>query len=207
MAKDRAQDRVKRARCIETPEEALEVYRDWAGDYDRDVAGTLKFIGGERIAQLLAEHVADRRARIIDLGCGTGLVGQALKAHGFSRVDGLDLSPDMLAVARRKAVYAATFEADLLAPLDLPDGAYDGAISAGTFTTGHVDASALPEVLRIVRPGGLLACVVADAVWREGGFADVLAVRERQVAHHSREPIAAGGSAEGHYLVVRVTAV
>jgi predicted TPR repeat methyltransferase len=204
MAKDRARDRVERARRIKTPEEALDVYRDWACDYDRDVADELKFIGGSRIAELLAQDLAERTARIIDLGCGTGLVGEELKARGFSSLHGLDLSPEMLSVARQKALYRKTFRANMLQPLDFADGSYDAAVSAGTFTTGHVDATALPEVFRIIRPGGLLACVVADAVWQEGGFAAAFATRKQHTLHHSQEPITAGGTTAGHYLVVRV---
>ena len=206
MSRKRASDRVAAARSLTSAQDAEALYRDWAEDYDRDVAGELRFIGGDRIAALLADHLADRSARILDLGCGTGLVGEALKAHGFANVDGLDLSPDMLAVADRKAVYVKTVQANLLQPLDVPDGVYDAAISAGTFTTGHVDASALPEVLRVTRRGGLLACVVADAVWRDGGFAAAFAPHARHILHHTQEQITENGGAAGHYLIVRVPA-
>ncbi len=203
MTRKQARDRVERARRIAGPKDALAVYRDWARDYDRDIAGELNFIGSDRIAELLAEHLPDRTAHIIDLGCGTGLVGHALQQLGFSHLDGLDLSPEMLAVARRKAVYAQTLQANLLEPLDLPDCAYNAAISAGTFTTGHVDATALPEIMRILRPGGILACVIADAVWQEGGFASAFSIQAGQLRHHSQEPISLGGRTEAHYLVVQ----
>jgi SAM-dependent methyltransferase len=199
-----AKSRVEKARRLHTPDEAAELYRDWAADYDRDVAGTLKFIGGDRIAALLAEHLPAKDARIIDLGCGTGLVGAALAGLGYTAIDGLDLSPEMLAEARRKSVYRNLIEANLLAPLDIPDNTYAAAISAGTFTTGHVNATALPEIHRILTPDAPLACVIADTFWQKGGFAAAFTALENNIAHHSKEAITQDGPAAGHYVIVRV---
>jgi hypothetical protein len=50
-------------------------------------------------------------------------------------------------------------------------------VSAGVFTTGHVGAEALDELLRITRPGGVVVLTVKDAVWT-GGFAARLAELE-----------------------------
>ncbi len=164
-----------RARRLKDGEDAAAHYRDWAARYDEDVFEGQKVIGSDRIADLLAAHLADRQAAVIDLGCGTGQVTARLCFHGFSVIDGLDLSPEMLQVARAKGLYRHLMAADLNQPLDIASGAYDAAVSAGTFTSGHVGAGALGEVLRIVRPGGLVAAVIADAVWQAGGFDAALA--------------------------------
>lgn len=196
-----------RARTIASPAEAVALYREWAADYDRDVYDWLRFTGTATVAALLAQHLQDRMARIIDLGCGTGAAGEALKRLGFERLDGLDLSPDMLAIARSKSIYENTTVANLAEPLAIGDAAYDAAISAGTFTAGHVDAATLPEVARIIRAGGLIACVVGQSFWIPGGFATMVADLLRrgviEVVHDSLGPIRQDGEAEGRYLVLR----
>ena len=207
MPRERSWTQVERARAIASPAEAKALYSEWASRYDGDVYGEFKVTGTARIAALLASHLTDRSASIIDLGCGTGAAGAELKRAGFADTDGLDLSPEMLAVARSKAIYRHLVAADLLAPLAIADGAYDAAISAGTFTTGHVGAAAIPEVVRIVRPQGLIACVIARSFWQAGGFETM--IRELteagrlRILHDSLEPVREDGPPEGHFLVLQ----
>lgn len=204
---DDAADRMRRARSLSSSAEALVHYRGWAKDYDRDVFEMLRFTGTRRIAALLAEHAASKSAPVIDLGCGTGHLGQELEGLGFSTVDGLDLSPEMLSVAVAKRVYRESITADLLHPLPVPDHEYAAAASAGTFTSGHVDASALPEILRILKPRGVLAIVIADAFWEAGGFASMLgrieSVRRLDPVYASHEPVREGGEPEARFLLYR----
>lgn len=206
MPRDDAWRHIERARRLASQAEAQALYREWALHYDHDIYDEIKVTGTARIAALLGDHLSDRSAAIIDLGCGTGAAGAELKRLGFAAMDGLDLSPDMLAVARSKAIYRNLLAADLLAPLAIADGAYDAAISAGTFTTGHVGASALPEILRIVRPGGLIACVVANGFWQTGGFETAFQELNNagrvQSLHDSLEPVRRDGPPEGRFLVL-----
>jgi predicted TPR repeat methyltransferase len=108
---------------------------------------------------------------VLDVGAGTGAVGRALAAAGCALVDGLDISPEMLAVAERKGGYRALIEADLTQALPLDAGAYGGAVSAGTFTLGHVGPAALDGVVRAVRKGGLLVIGVNARHFEAEGFA------------------------------------
>src|SRR5262245_61287808 len=161
--------RLERARALGSTGEARTLYRQWAKDYDDDVFGRLKVTGTRRIAELLARHLApDGERPLIDLGCGTGAAGVVLSGLGLRTIDGLDLSPEMLVIATARRVYRLLIAADLLKPLPLRDHAYDAAVSAGTFTTGHVGAAALPAVHRLIRPGGLLACVIARSFYDTG---------------------------------------
>jgi predicted TPR repeat methyltransferase len=205
MPRERSWSLVERARSLASPDEAKSLYRDWARRYDGDVYGDIKVTGTARIAALLGSHLSDRSASIIDLGCGTGAAGAELKRAGFAHIDGLDLSPEMLAVARSKAIYRHLVAADLLAPLAIADDAYDAAISAGTFTTGHVGAAAIPDVIRIVRPRGLIACVIAHSFWQAGGFETTIRVLTEagrlRILHDSLEPVRQDGPPEGHFLV------
>jgi predicted TPR repeat methyltransferase len=201
--------RLERARALGSTGEARTLYRDWAKDYDADVFGRLRVTGTRRIAELLIHHLPQAPdARIIDLGCGTGAAGTVLKSSGVTTIDGLDLSPEMLIVAADSGAYRLLVAADLLAPLPLADHRYDAAISAGTFTTGHVGAAALPAIHRLIRPGGLLACVIAHSFYESGGFADAIPqlVSEQRwrILHDTLEPIRDGGPPEGHMLVFQI---
>jgi predicted TPR repeat methyltransferase len=71
--------------------------------------------------------------RILDLGCGTGLVGEAFKdlAQG-GRLDGIDLAPQMIEAARRRGIYSELFLNDLESHLAVPGLAYDLILAADT---------------------------------------------------------------------------
>ena len=135
---DGALERIGRARAVRSTADAAALYRDWAIDYDADVFGTAGVTGTDRIADLLARHVPDRSAPLLDLGCGTGAAGVRLSALGFTAIDGVDLSPEMLAIAAAKGVYRSLVVADLNWPLPVRPGTYTGSVSAGTFRDGHV---------------------------------------------------------------------
>ncbi len=100
---------------------------------------------------------------------GTGLIGEWLGIMGYPQVEGLDLSEGMLAVAAAKNSYRALHHLALGGPLPFPDGAFAGIISVGVFTTGHVGAEALPELIRICKPGGAMVLTVKTTLW-DGGF-------------------------------------
>jgi len=84
------------------------------------------------------------------------LLGAALVARGFSRLDALDLSPAMLAEAERKGIYGALTEGRLGDRLPYDSGAYDAVVACGVLTTGHAPASCLEELVRVTRPGGVV---------------------------------------------------
>jgi predicted TPR repeat methyltransferase len=66
------------------------------------------------LAQAMPESAARAQAAVLDVGCGTGLAGEALAALGFAVVDGLDISPEMMAVAMARGAYRQCLQADLL---------------------------------------------------------------------------------------------
>ena len=126
------------------------------------------------IAQMLSVAEPDHTVRVLDVGCGTGLVGVSLSKLGFVHLDGLDFSSQMLDEARRKGVYTELIQADLNESLDLAPSTYGAAISCGTFTHGHVDANALDRIAPLLKPGAIFACTIHQAVWEAAGFARTL---------------------------------
>ena len=157
-----------KAYALETPEDNRRLYAGWAGTYDSDFARDMQYQLPGHVARAFAE--AGGVGPVLDLGAGTGLLGEALAARGIAPVDATDLSPEMLQVARGKGVYRALFPGNLLERLPCPEGAYAGAVSSGTFTNGHVGPEALPEVLRVVRTGGLIVLSVNARHYAAKGF-------------------------------------
>ena len=93
--------------------------------------------------------------KIIDAGTGTGIVGAALAKLGYTNIDALDISQEMLNEAAKKKVYTKFFCAPLNEQRisDIETGAYHALICIGTMLASHVKAAALEEMARMVRPG------------------------------------------------------
>ncbi len=155
------------------PEEIAKTYDSWAGTYDADM-GRVGYRHPSIVLALLCRHAPRGAGPVLDAGAGTGLIGEWLRIVGFGPVEGLDISEGMLAVARSKNVYGALHRAMLGSPLPFADGRFAAVVSAGVFTTGHVGAEALDELIRITRGGGVLVLTVKDTVWN-GGFSERVA--------------------------------
>ena len=146
------------------PEEIAALYDGWAATYDDEMAKAGYRHPSIGLA-LLSRHLPRGAGPILDAGCGTGLLGVWLGIMGLGPVEGLDLSPGMLAHARAKGGYARLHTLALGRDLPFADGQFAGVISTGVFTTGHVGAEGLPELIRILRPGGTLVLTVKTTLW------------------------------------------
>ncbi|MGH3431483.1 MAG: class I SAM-dependent DNA methyltransferase, partial [Thermocrispum sp.] len=100
-------------------------YAGWAGSYEDSVADVMDLALLDELSTV--DWPAVRRAA--DLGCGTGRTGAWLRERGVEAIDGVDLTPEMLAVARERGVFRDLVEADV-AETGLPGGAYDMAITS-----------------------------------------------------------------------------
>lgn len=199
---------LRRAYALASAEDGQQLYQDWASTYDATMLEGLGYLTPRLVAEALAQHLKALEAPVLDVGCGTGLVGAAAAALGYTTVDGLDLSAAMLAVAAQRGVYRRLLEGDLTQPLAIESGDYAAVVCAGTFTSGHVDAACLNELVRILQPGGWLVCTVHHAVWEPLGFAAGFA---RLVATGALVPVLeadigyyASSASDGRLLVYRV---
>lgn len=197
-----------RAYALGSADEALELYRDWATTYDATMLDGLGYESPRRVAALLADHVPDRSALVLDVGCGTGLAGVALAAHGFGRLEGIDLSAEMLEVASTRRLFDRLVVADLLEPLPFETGRFDAAICSGTFTHAHVGAGCIDEILRVIRPGGVFACTIHRDVYEPAGFAEAFRRLEdtgviEVIARELGGYYTTSSDPEGHYCVLR----
>ena len=152
----------------------MEVYRDWAKKYDYDNDHVLGTVSQPKSVNLLSTRLKDKTAKIIDVGCGTGLVGEKLKAKDFIYFDGLDISKDMLSIAKSRG-YRNLFLGSLNKQLPVLDDAYDAAMCIGVFTHGHVSSDGFNELCRIVKPGGYVCFTINEGVFEEYGFKEMIA--------------------------------
>lgn len=150
------------------PQEVAALYDRWAETYETEMARARYRHPAIGVA-LLARHLPRGARPVLDAGAGTGLLGEWLEIMGYPEVEALDISAGMLEIARAKGVYSQLHTLALGAELPFRDGAYAGIISTGVFTTGHVGAEALPALIRICRPGGVIVLTVKETLW-QGGF-------------------------------------
>lgn len=152
------------AYSLETPNDSVRLYGDWAETYDSDFVAASGYIAYEIVAEQLVRNRASIHGPVLDVGCGTGVVGARLRASGIDIIDGVDISRPMLSEAGKKKtaggdpVYRNLIAADLTRDLDIPDDQYAALISAGTFTHGHLGCDPLDELWRIAAPGAW--CVI-----------------------------------------------
>jgi len=78
------------------------VYKEWAPAYDHDNDNLLGTVSQPLSVQIFQEYIKDKSLRIIDVGCGTGLVGVELEKGGFSNFDGIDISQEMIDIAKQR---------------------------------------------------------------------------------------------------------
>jgi SAM-dependent methyltransferase len=194
-------DPLAAARSLKSTDEARRHYQRWAQHYDRDVFERSHVIGTDTIADLFAAHLSNRTASVIDLGCGTGAAGRRLQSHGFDNVDGVDLSPEMLAIARRTGAYRTVEVTDLNAEFVLPRLAYDASICAGTFIDGHVGPDAVPRMTAFLAPDAIVGWVIAAPLWPT--FEPVITAAGFETLHCSQEPVRRNGPVEATMLVAR----
>ncbi|MFY8146534.1 MAG: class I SAM-dependent DNA methyltransferase [Rhodobacter sp.] len=179
--------------ALRTPGDCLRLYRDWAASYDAGFAAGMDYRLPAHVAA--AFLAGGGTGPVLDVGAGTGLVGAALRALGFTgQIDGVDLSPQMLDQAREKQVYRDLIEADITRPLPLPGG-YTGVVSSGTFTHGHVGPEAFGPMLAVAASGALFALSVNLRVWAAAGFEPALAALAGQLRDMQRIEVAIYGAA------------
>jgi predicted TPR repeat methyltransferase len=165
-----------------------ELFDAFAPRFDAELEGAL----GYRTPALLAGMLGvGQRGRVLDLGCGTGLSGLALRPLA-ARLEGVDLSPRMLAEARARGCYDALHEADLLEFLPRRAAAWDAIMAADVLNYLGDLAPVFAAMRHALRPGG------GAAFSLEAGEAPVAlgeGLRYRHNPEHVAEMLAAAGFA------------
>ena len=136
-------------------------YDEWAHTYDDDLAA-FGYQAPQWVAEQIAAVVDDRQAQILDAGCGTGLTGQELKALGYTRLTGIDVSTSSLEIARTKGCYANVQRQNMDQALAFADNSFDAITCVGMLAYIKHSQALMAEFCRVVRPGGFVVFTQSD---------------------------------------------
>ena len=143
------------------PEETRQFYDEWASSYDSEIAEN-GYVTPKRVASALYEHIADCNTPILDFGCGTGISGQALKLAGFSVIDGMDPSREMLEVARQKGIYRKATVSDIDDSSPIPNSVYKAIAAIGVIGIGSAPFGIFHVIMNALQAGGLMGFSLND---------------------------------------------
>ncbi|KAL8669928.1 MAG: hypothetical protein Q9168_005508 [Polycauliona sp. 1 TL-2023] len=161
------------ARASSNPKDCMALYDQWASTYNDEVGDKAQdYVAPVLVAQVALKASSNPvRSVMLDAGCGTGLVGQALAIGGVKSIDGIDLSSPMLVIAKKTGAYRDLAQADMTRPIEKRDNTYEIVTCVGTFTAGHVGPDpALRELVRVTKTNGFVIATILEEIWISGGF-------------------------------------
>ena len=143
-----------------------ELFDNWASTYDHDLVDNLGYVADAEACRQFMSLITDRQARILDAGCGTGLVGRRLKLAGYTNIHGNDYSVKMLDQARATGAYQSLEQHDLTLPVKAHQ-LYDAAIAVGVFAFSVPSAEHIVNITRSLKVGGIAIVTVNGKAWKE----------------------------------------
>ena len=158
---------------LNSSEEHRNFYNVWAPTYDEGFAHHNDYIYPNEVAKVFKSCITDDVRSIADIGCGTGLIGLSFRNTSLS-LDGFDISEGMLEVAKRKSVYDRLITLDLEKLQDYPNIRYDGLLSSGTFTLGHLGPKVLLKTLLLARTKAQCVIGVNSRHFVSEGFIELI---------------------------------
>ena len=172
-------------------ENKAQQYDEWAATYDSDLVDDMGYVAHIDAGNVFMEVVPDKNSTILDVACGTGLAGQYLKSHGYTQIDGVDLSAKMLDIARDRAIYrnlmrhdfTRSFESEIL---------YGALLCVGMFSYAVPKISDMHNVVNCVRPGGSCVITVNGAAWEDLDLGSELAAESSRHGFEVEKIIDAG---------------
>ena len=171
------------AYSLKTPEDNKKLYAKWAATYESDFVDKQGYKHPQVIAEIFHNNLPEIK-KVIDIGTGTGLVGKYLKElRPEILLDGIDISPEMLAEAAKKGVYRNLIEQDLNLPVANSDAPYDALVTIGTFTHGHLGIEVLDNLIPLVKKGGYFVVAVNEKYFHEHSFLDKILTKKMNLMH------------------------
>jgi len=168
------------AYSVKTPDDNRRLYAKWAATYESSFVDAKQYRYPKAIAEVFND-VLPAVTRVLDIGTGTGLTGMYVtRLRPEVVIDGMDISPEMLAQAQRKTredgsvVYRALYERDLTVAVPNENEPYEALFSSGTFTHGHLGPECLRNLLPLLAHDGWLVVGVNNEHFESKGFAGEL---------------------------------
>ena len=154
---------------LKNSDETIGFYKDWSNSYDQEL-----FINGYitplRCAKALQTVNANKDEKIMDIGCGTGLSGEAFKKLGFTNIDGSDFSNEMLQIAKSKNIYSNLILTNNKKPLNFNKGVYSNSAAVGVFSPLHAMPDMVSKILKVAKIGGFFVFSLNDHALENPGY-------------------------------------
>lgn len=155
---------------LKSKEKVLDYYIDWTkeGQFNKDMIAW-NYQAPQNTVKLFDQYTKNKDIKILDAGCGSGLVGLELQKYDYTNITGADFSQEMLNLIPDN-IYKNLELIDLNEKLKYEDNFYDAITCVGTFTYGHVKAHALDEMLRVTKKNGLICFTINEGIYLEYQF-------------------------------------
>ena len=155
---------------LKSTDEVRDLYDDWSKNdkYNQDMIDW-EYSGPREVVSAFLPHASRKGIKILDAGCGSGLVGEELSKEGYSIIHGADIAAKLMN-SIPAGLYHELHNIDLNKPINFTDDFFDAVLCVGTFTFGHVKAKALSEFTRIVKSGGIIGFTINEGVFLDHGF-------------------------------------
>tara|TARA_B100000287_G_scaffold78212_1_gene70311 strand:+ start:2941 stop:3558 length:618 start_codon:yes stop_codon:yes gene_type:complete len=154
---------------LKNSDETIGFYKDWSNSYDQELSIN-GYITPLRCAKALQTVNANKDEKIMDIGCGTGLSGEAFKKLGFTNIDGSDFSNEMLQIAKSKNIYSNLILTNNKKPLNFNKGVYSNSAAVGVFSPLHAMPDMVSKILKVAKIGGFFVFSLNDHALENPGY-------------------------------------
>jgi predicted TPR repeat methyltransferase len=135
----------------------LQLFREFSSNYDSKMRDNLSYQAPERLQDLIRSEIGDAAGlEILDIGCGTGLAGAALKERA-ARLAGVDLSPEMIELARARGIYDRLEVAEITEWLEGTQAQFDLIVACDCLVYFGDLQQVAASAARRLNPGGCFA--------------------------------------------------
>ena len=181
---------------LKSPKDNIELYSVWAETYDMDFINEMQYKLHFSVAD---EFILNGGAGLVlDVGAGTGALAQALLKKGKFSIEATDISEEMQKIAKSKKIYKRSFLSDLTKEIPVDNSFYDGVVSSGTFTHGHVGPSSIGELVRVTKPGGLITISINEKHWIAFDFESEVEKLNKYIRNYTLKKISIYGEQSTH---------
>ena len=143
---------------IRGKQQIQDLYDDWAKNYE-DAVLEWGYKAPRVAAQFLKQYGVTEDDKVLDVGCGTGMTGKAVRdiVGPKTQITGVDISQKSLDAAQKSGHYEATINSSLdRLPFPFEDDGFDALECIGVLTYVQEHKDVLTEFVRVVKPGGIL---------------------------------------------------
>ena len=145
-------------------------YKKWSNSYDQDMK-EWGYAYPVQLKKILNKNLKLKKGiKILDAGCGTGYVAEALIELKFKNIVGIDFSRAMLEIAKQKKIYSRLICQSLNETIKLRSNQFELVVCTGVLTSGHVGPNSIQELIRVVKPQGYFVCSIAECIFKKNGF-------------------------------------